>query len=169
MRRSSCSGRGISEATPSKCHGHRDSAFYPLADTLPRVAAGIRAAGLAAESLVYNETFEHLMGDPAVRRSIKADTDNAKRDLVAAQLLFSSSSDAEFVHWWRMGFDDAVCLLRSSQDNLQRIADYCLMNQDRDIPGRGACRQLQSLNFPEASFRCTRRPNGGTCSPDVFA
>jgi hypothetical protein len=102
-------------------------------NSLPKVQVSIRAAGLAAESLVYGESFEDLMRNPAVRRSIKTDTDNAKRDLEKAGLLFLSSSDEEFVLLWSMGFDDAICMMRSSQDKLHCIADYCLANLDREI------------------------------------
>jgi hypothetical protein len=102
-------------------------------DSLPKVQVSIRAAGLAAESLVYNEAFDALMGNPAVRFRIKTDTDNAKRDLAKAGLLFPSSSDAEFVFLFSMGFYDAVTMLRNSQDKLHCIADYCLANLDREI------------------------------------
>lgn len=112
--------------------GHAVTLDFP--NSPPRVLVSIRAAGLAAESVVYNEEFDNLMRDPSVRRSIKTDTDNAWQDLQSEKLLFPSSSDEEFVHLFRMGFDDAVIMLRSSQDKLLRIADYCLQNQDRDIP-----------------------------------
>ncbi len=101
---------------------------------MPRVQVRIRAAGLAAESLVYNEDFDDLMRNPAVRRSIKTDTDNAKRDLEKAGLLFPSSTEEDFVLLWSMGFDYAVVMMRSSQDKLHRIADYCRSNLDREIP-----------------------------------
>lgn len=107
---------------------------FDFPDSLPRVEVSIRAAGLAAESLVYNELFDDLMQNSAARRSMKTDTDNARRDLEKAGLLFPSLSDAEFVRWWGMGFDDAACIMRSSEDKLHRIADYCLTNLDRDIP-----------------------------------
>lgn len=103
-------------------------------ESMPRVQVSIRAAGLAAESLVYNEDFDDLMRNPAVRRSIKTDTDNAKRDLEKAGVLFPSSSEEEFVLFWSMGFEDAVIMMRSSQDKLHCIADYCLSNLDREIP-----------------------------------
>ena len=93
----------------------------------------IRAAGLAAESLVYNESYEDLKGSPTVRFRIKTDTDHAKRDLEKAELLFPSSSEEEFLSLWRMGFDDAVIMMESSQDKLHRIADFCLANPDREI------------------------------------
>ncbi len=93
----------------------------------------ISAAGLAAESLVYNESYEDLMADPAVRWNIKTDTDHARRDLEREKLLHPSSGDQEFLFYWRTGFDDAVIIMRSSQDKLQRIADYLLANPDREI------------------------------------
>jgi hypothetical protein len=102
-------------------------------DGLTVVHLRVRAAGLAAESLVYGQPFEELMATPAVRRSIKTDTDNAKRDLVNEGL--PVTSEAEFLSsYWRRGFDDAVIMMRSSVDKLHRIADYCLLNLDRTIP-----------------------------------
>jgi hypothetical protein len=99
--------------------------------SLPKVQVSIRAAGLAAECLVYRESFEELMEDAAVRSSIKTDTENVKRDLVKAGL--PSSSDEELLPLWRMGFDDAVNMMRDHQDKLHCIADYCLANLDREI------------------------------------
>lgn len=106
--------------------------FDPL-DSLPKVQVSIRAAGLAAESLVYRQSFEELMQNPSVQQMIKTDTDNAKDDLRKAGLLFQSSTDEEFIWLWRMGFDDAVNMLRDRQDKLQCIANYCLANLDREI------------------------------------
>jgi hypothetical protein len=101
-------------------------------DSLPKVQVSIRAAGLAAESITYNETFEALMGNPALRRSIKTDTDNAKEDLRRAGLY--PCSEEEFTSlYWRAGFDDAVLLLASSRNKLDCIAEYCLANLDREI------------------------------------
>ena len=110
-----------------------EAVTFDFADSNPKVLVAIRAGGLAAESLIYNEPFENLMSNPAVRRAVKGDTDNARQDLENARLLFPSSSDEEFVWLFRMGFDDAVCMLRGSQDKLLRIANYCLANQNRDI------------------------------------
>jgi hypothetical protein len=68
-------------------HGQQisDSALLELYGELEAQAeAGeyaIRTAGLAAESLVYNESFDDLMRNPAVLRSVKTDMDNAKLDL----------------------------------------------------------------------------------------
>ena len=107
---------------------------FDFHDSLPKVQVSIRAAGLAAESLVYNELLEDLMRDPVVLRNIKTDTDNAKLDLEKAGLLFPSSGDEDFAAWWSMGIGDALCMMRSSEDKLHRIADYCFANQDRDIP-----------------------------------
>jgi hypothetical protein len=100
-------------------------------ESLPKVQVSIRAAGLAAESLVYNESFENLMQDPDVLFSIKTDTDNAKRDLEKAGLTISSERD--FLFYWNIGFYEAVSMMRGSQDELHRIADYCMGNLDRVI------------------------------------
>jgi hypothetical protein len=101
--------------------------------SLPKVLVSIRAAGLAAESLIYGESFEDLMNGASVRCSVKTDTDNAKRDLERAGL--SPSTEDEFISfYWRAGFSDAVCMMRESVDKLQSIAEYCLANLDRDIP-----------------------------------
>jgi hypothetical protein len=43
--------------------------------------------------------------------------------------------ESEFLPYWRTGFDDAFHVMESSQGNIHRIADYCLANLDRDIPG----------------------------------
>ena len=40
----------------------------------PRVLVSIRAAGLAAESLIYGESFEDLMNSPSIRCRVKTDT-----------------------------------------------------------------------------------------------
>ena len=102
---------------------------------LPKVQVSIRAAGLAAESLVYGESFEDLMNNPSVRLMIKTDTDNAKRDLENAGLC--PSTEEEFVSFfWRPGFCDAVSMMRESAEKLRSIAEYCLANLDRDIPKR---------------------------------
>jgi len=106
--------------------------FEP-ADSLVRVQVSIRAAGLAAESITYRETFEALMANPASRRSIKTDTDNAKEDLRRAKL-YPCSEESFMSFYWRAGFDDAVALLRGSQGKLDCIAEYCLANLDREIP-----------------------------------
>lgn len=101
--------------------------------SLPRVQVSIRAAGLAAESLIYRESFEDLMGNPNILSSIKTDTDTAKHDLEMASL--HPSTEAEFINiFWRGGFDDAVCLMRDSLEKVVCIANYCLVNLDRDIP-----------------------------------
>lgn len=101
-------------------------------DSLPRVSVSIRAAGLAAESLVYNESLDDLMRNPTVRFWIRTDTDNAKRDLEKAGL--TASTEEEFLNFWSMGFDDAVIMMKNHQDKLHCIADYCLANLDREIP-----------------------------------
>jgi hypothetical protein len=101
-------------------------------ESLPRAQVSIRAAGLAAESLVYNESLADLMANSTVRFCIKTDTDNAKRDLEKAGL--PTSTEEEFLKFWSMGFDDAVIMLKDSQDKLCCIADYCLANLDREIP-----------------------------------
>jgi hypothetical protein len=102
-------------------------------DSNPNVQVTIRAAGLAAESIIYNESFEGLMGNSAIRFRIKTDTDNARRDLERAGLPVTSEKD--FVSfYWRIGFDNAVTMLSSSQEKLNRIAEYCRANLDREIP-----------------------------------
>lgn len=105
--------------------------FQPR-DGLPKVAVAIRAAGLAAESLVYNESFDDLMRNPAVLRSLKTDMDNAKLDLKNGGLL--PTDEQEFVSdYWRVGFYDALGVLKHSQDKLGCIADHCFGNLDRTI------------------------------------
>jgi hypothetical protein len=98
---------------------------------LPKVLLSIRAAGLAAESLVYNELLDDLMGNPTVQFSIKTDTDHAKQDLVNAGL--PPSTEAEFRKYWDIGFSEAWNMMRNSQDKLHRIAEYCLANLGREI------------------------------------
>lgn len=106
--------------------------FDPF-DSLPKVLVSIRAAGLAAESVFYRESFENLMVDPAVRFRIKTDTDNAKRDLEASGLV--PRNEEEFVSfYWRLGFHDAVSMVEISQEKVNRIAEYCLTNRDRELP-----------------------------------
>jgi hypothetical protein len=106
---------------------------FDPSDSLPRVLVSIRAAGLAAESVFYRESFENLMVDPVVRFRIKTDTDNAKRDLEARGL--APKDEEEFVSfYWRSGFHDAVSMTESSQEKVNRIAEYCLANRDREIP-----------------------------------
>ena len=101
--------------------------------SLPRVQVSIRAAGLAAESLIYGESFDDLMKSPSVQWRVKTDKDNAKRDLEMAGLF--PSSEAEFTwFYWRAGFSDAVSMMEASADKLSCIAHYCLANLDRDIP-----------------------------------
>jgi hypothetical protein len=102
-------------------------------DGQPQIIVSIRAAGLAAESLVYNESYEDLMGNATIRFRIKTDTDHAKRDLEKAELMFPSSTDEQFLFFWRIGFDNAVIMMSSSQDKLHCIADYLLANPDREI------------------------------------
>jgi hypothetical protein len=92
----------------------------------------IRAAGLAAESLVYREPLETLMLDPDLRFSIETDTRLAKQDLESAGLPVSSERDFQF--YWRIGFHDAVSMMSNSQDKLHCIANYCMDNLDRVIP-----------------------------------
>ncbi len=108
--------------------------------SLPSVQVSIHAAGLAAESIVYGESYETLMQDSAMQFSIKTDTDHAKETLGKAGL--PVTSEEEFISfYWRVGFDHAVNMMSSFQDNLQRraddelhrIANYCLENLDRII------------------------------------
>jgi hypothetical protein len=101
-------------------------------DALPKVQVSIRAAGLAAESLIYGESFEDLMNNPSVLLVIKTDTDNAKRDLQKAGLC--PLTEDEFVSYWRAGFCDAVTMMCDSVEKLRSIAAYCLENLGRDIP-----------------------------------
>lgn len=104
----------------------------PLDSNL-RVLMRIRAAGLAAESIIYDESFELLMADPEIRFRIKTDTDNARRDLEGACLV--PTSDEQFVSfYWRAGFHDALTMLSNSREKLLCIADYCQANLDREIP-----------------------------------
>jgi hypothetical protein len=109
----------------------RAATLDPL-DGQPKVHVSIRAAGLAAESLIYNEPYEDLMQNPEVRFRIKTDMDNAKIDLERGGL--STASDAQLLLLWRMGFDDAVVMMRGFRRELECIADYCLANLDREIP-----------------------------------
>ncbi len=103
-------------------------------DSNPFVLVSIRAAGLAAESIVYKESFDDLMGNAEVRFRIRTDTDNATRDLKTAG--FPVTSEEEFVsHRWRTGFNTAVTMMESFQEELNRIADYCRENLDREILG----------------------------------
>lgn len=75
--------------------------------SLPKVQVSIRAAGLAAESLVYEQSYEDLMNDPNVQFRIKTDTDNAKCDLQKAGLW--PFSENEFIQsYWRIGFYEAL-------------------------------------------------------------
>jgi hypothetical protein len=55
-------------------------------DGNPSDQVTIRAAGLAAESITYNESFDDLMENSEVRFRIKTDTDYAKRDMERAGL-----------------------------------------------------------------------------------
>lgn len=106
--------------------------FNPV-DSNPRVLMRIRADGLAAESIIYDDSFEDLMANQAVRFRIKTDTDNAKHDLDMAGL--APTSEEEFVSfYWRAGFHDAVNMMSSSQEKLECIADYCQSNIGREIP-----------------------------------
>jgi hypothetical protein len=103
-------------------------------DSNPRVLITIRAGGLAAESIIYEESFEDLMANPEIRFRIKTDTDNARRDLERAGLV--PTGEEQFVSlYWRIGFHDAVTMMGNSQEKLERIADYCQVNLDREIPG----------------------------------
>ena len=96
------------------------------------MAVTIRAAGLAAESLVYNESFDDLMRNPAVLRSVKTDMDNAKLDLKKGGL--RATDEQEFVSdYWSVGFYDALGVLKRGQDKLECIADHCFGNLDRTI------------------------------------
>lgn len=106
--------------------------FYPDY-SLPRVLVSIRAAGLAAESLVYGCSFDRLMSSPSFRYVVKTDIDNAKSDLERAGL--PPSTENEFIsRYWRTGFSDAKCMMEASVDKLQSIAAHCQANVDRDIP-----------------------------------
>ena len=99
----------------------------------PDVQVTIRAAGLAAESLVYRESYQDLMNDPSVRSRIKTDTDNAKCDLEKAGLC--PRTEDEFVNcYWKTGFGNASGLLQERLAELRCIADYCAANQGREIP-----------------------------------
>ena len=105
---------------------------YEPRDGLPKVAVTMRAAGLAAESLVYNESFDDLMQNPAVLRSVKTDMDNAKLDLAKGGIRVTN--EQEFVSdYWRVGFYDALGVLKRSQDKLECISDHCFGNLDRTI------------------------------------
>jgi hypothetical protein len=44
-----------------------------------------------------------------------------------------ASTEQDFLSFWRMEFDDAGIIMKNSQEELQRIADYCMANLDRDI------------------------------------
>jgi hypothetical protein len=94
-------------------------------DALPKVQVSFRAAGLAAESLVYDESFEDLKGSSAVRFRSKTDTDNAKADLRKAGL-YPCPEDEFIAFFCRLGFDDAVCILRDRLEKVRNIAAYCL-------------------------------------------
>ncbi len=102
-------------------------------DSLPGVLVNIRAAGLAAEHLGYGEPFEKLMQDVEVRFRSATDMHNAKQDLEKAGITISSEQD--FLFYWRIGFEEAVIMMMDSQDKLHRIAEYCMNNLDRVIPG----------------------------------
>ena len=101
--------------------------------SLPKAQVSIRAAGLAAESLVYGQSYEDLMNDPNVQFRIKTDTDNAKCDLQKAGL-WPFSEDEFIQFYWRTGFSEALNMMRESVETLHSIAAYCLANQGRDIP-----------------------------------
>jgi hypothetical protein len=106
--------------------------FDPL-DSNPSVLMRIRAGGLAAENINYDQSFEELVTNPEVRFRIKTNTDNAKRDLDRAG--FAPTSEEQFVSfYWRVGFQGAVTMMEGSQEKLVRIADYCQLNPGRDIP-----------------------------------
>lgn len=107
-----------------------------LPDSLPGVLVSIRAGGLAAESLVYDESYETLMQDLGVLRSIEGDLLNAKQDLIHERLLLPGSSPDEFLSMWKSRFYEARGFLRDSLDQVRRIAAYCEANQDRDIPAQ---------------------------------
>ena len=101
-------------------------------DDNPKVLLRIRAGGLAAESIVYGESFEELMSNPEVQFRIRTDTNNAKRDLERGRL--TPASDEQFISFfWSLAFQDAVTMMRDSKEKLERIADYCQINLDRDI------------------------------------
>ena len=101
-------------------------------DDNPRVILRIRAGGLAAESIVYNESFQDLMSGPEVQFRIRTDTDNAKLDLERGRL--TPTSEEEFISFfWSVGFQDAVAMMAHSQEKLECIADYCQLNLARDI------------------------------------
>jgi hypothetical protein len=104
-----------------------------LGNSLPRVLVSIRAAGLAAEHLGYGEPFEKLMQDAEVCFRSATDRQNAKQDLEKAEIPISNEED--FLFYWSIGFQDAVIMMMDSQDKLHRIAEYCMNNLDRVIPG----------------------------------
>ena len=106
---------------------------WDLDGSLPGVLVAIRAAGLAAESLIYEEPYEHLMSAADVNWVIKTDLDNAKQDLYRNGLLFGPN-DPTFPEFWRMGFSNAMSMLQDSEDELHAIADYCIANLGREIP-----------------------------------
>jgi hypothetical protein len=73
------------------------------------------------------------MNDPDIQFNIKTDTDNAKRDLEKANL-WPSTEDDFIKFFWRIGFYEAVGMMRESVEKLRCIAAYCLTKQGRDIP-----------------------------------
>jgi hypothetical protein len=101
-------------------------------DDNPRVLLRIRAGGLAAESIIYGESFQDLMSDPEIQFRIRTDTDNAKRDLERGRL--TPASEEHFISFfWSVGFQDAVAMMTDSKEKLERVADYCQLNLNRDI------------------------------------
>jgi hypothetical protein len=102
-------------------------------DGAPKILVDIRAAGMAAESLVYGQTFDDIMNDPDHRFEIKTDTDNAMQDLHRAQMPVGGEQEFRELYW-NTSFNDARLMLSNSLDKLLRIADYCEANPDREIP-----------------------------------
>src|SRR5439155_19740728 len=110
----------VDTETGTPYHSTGQTVTWDLDGGQPHVLLPIRAGGIAAESLIYEEPYEQLMSDPQVLWTIKTDLDNAKQDLYRNGLLFTSD-DPTFPQFWRTGFTDAVCLLRNAEDKLHAI------------------------------------------------
>ncbi|MFZ0773089.1 MAG: hypothetical protein WCA49_00700 [Candidatus Sulfotelmatobacter sp.] len=108
---------------------------HDLPRSSPKTLVTIRAAGLAAESLVFGQTLESFAPDA---EQYKTDVDNAKNDLEAARLPLDPDL-------WRMCFYDARIMLEGSEDKLSAIADYCLANRGREVTREELVAEIGSL------------------------
>jgi hypothetical protein len=106
---------------------------FDFENDIPGVLVAIRAGGLAAESLMYGESYRQVMSDSNVHWIIKTDIDNAKGDLIRHRIM-SGPEDPTFPQWWQIGFSNATSMLIDGVRLLDAMADYCLANRDRDIP-----------------------------------